>query len=108
MNKYGGVGPDLRQKRDQEELELALGYLCATRRGQDPLPLLMERPSVLARLGGIEGLHGYLWAMGALEDDWDELLDASGLITIEAVSEEGSMLVHIEHEDHEAALNAVF
>lgn len=107
MNRFGGVGPCLRVKHDKAELDLAVTYLCAVAHDEDWVALLESHQDTLAALGGMEGLHGYLWALEALIDDWDELTLIDGGISPEAISESGHELIALDNQDHAEALSAI-
>lgn len=88
------------ERKSREEVTLAVDYITLVVDGENAEDYLKTDASqeIINRMGGIPELHAFLYMLDALKDDWEERLDAKGLLLISAISPDGIEFV-LQNED---------
>ena len=79
-------------------------YLTHVVDGEDPRPLIEKSGELVEGMGGLEGVHEFLYMLDGLKDDWESRLDADGFITLSAISAQGVDFALQNEEDKAKAI----
>lgn len=93
------------ENRSKHEVTLAVEYLTLSVNGEDPKPLLDASGELLEGMGGLDGVHEFLYMLDGLNEDWEDRLDAEGYLTVRAISPQGIDFALQNEEDKEKAIN---
>lgn len=77
------------EQKSRSEVTTAISYMTTIVNGEDPNQNLQENSEIVESMGGIEGVHEFLFFLDALKDDWEERLDSEGFLTVGAISPDG-------------------
>lgn len=89
------------ENKSKEEVTLAIDYITLLAQGEDPRPLINESEELITRMGGLQGVHEFLYMLEALKDDWEEKLDSDGLLLLSAITPQGVEFA-LQNEDDKA------
>lgn len=92
------------ENRSKAEVTLAVDYLTTLVDGEDPRPLLEESEELIEGMGGLQGVHEFLFMLDGLNEDWEERLDEDGLLTLRAISPQGIDFALQNEEDKARAI----
>lgn len=92
------------ENKSREEVTFAVDYMTKTMNGEDRTELLEANAVALERMGGLEGLHEFLFFLDGLKEDWEDRLDEEGLLTVSAMSPEGIDFALQNEEDQAEAI----
>lgn len=92
------------ENRSKAEVTLAVDYLTTLVDGEDPRPLLKESEELIEGMGGLQGVHEFLFMLDGLNEDWEERLDEDGLLTLRAISPQGIDFALQNEEDKARAI----
>lgn len=77
------------ENKSKEEVTFAITYMTKTMNEEPRENLLKENADILVRMGGLEGLHEFLFFLEALKDDWQTRINDQGLLRSNSLSPSG-------------------
>ena len=92
------------EQKSREEVTVAVEYMTLTMNEENREGFLEENQETVSRMGGLQGLHEFLFFLDALKEDWENRLDEHGLLTVTALSPEGIDFAMQNEEDRLKAI----
>jgi hypothetical protein len=92
------------ENRSKAEVTLAVDYLTVLVDGEDPRPLLEKSEELIEGMGGLQGVHEFLFMLDGLNEDWEDRLDEEGILTLRAISPQGIDFALQNEEDKARAI----
>lgn len=94
------------ENKSREEVTVAIDYMTHTMNNEydERRALVENNQHPIEGMGGVEGMHEFLYFLDAVKEDWAERLDAEGFLLPSALTAEGIDFAMQNEEDKASAI----